>query len=60
MGIFKDNLDKGKELLLKNYKGISDELNEFLEENRKITKKSELFFETLMQSDPIYNIGWLD
>lgn len=56
----KDNLDKGKELLLKNYKGISDELNEFLEENRKITKKSELFFETLMQSDPIYNLGWLD
>ena len=55
-----DNLQKGKDLLLKNYRGIEDELNEFIEENRKITKRSELFFETLMKSEPIYDLGWLE
>lgn len=54
-----ENLEKGKDLLLKNYRGITDELEEFLEDNRHITKKSELFFETLMNSPPIYNLGWL-
>lgn len=54
------NLEKGKELLLKNYRGIEDELNEFLQENRYISKSSELFFETLMKSKSIYNLGWLD
>ena len=53
------NLQMGKELLLKNYRGIEDELNDFISENSKITKKSELFFETLMKSDPIYDLGWL-
>lgn len=53
------NLEKGKELLLKNYRGIEDELNEFLQENRYISKSSELFFETLMKSEPIYDLGWL-
>lgn len=55
----RDNLEKGKDLLLKNYRGIEDELQDFIDENRKITKKSELFFETLMKSKPIYNLGWL-
>lgn len=55
----RDNLEKGKDLLLKNYRGIEDELQDFIDENRKITKKSELFFETLMKSEPIYNLGWL-
>ena len=54
-----ENLEKGKDLLLKNYRGITDELEGFLEDNRHITKKSELFFETLMNSPPIYNLGWL-
>ena len=56
----RDNLEKGKDLLLKNYRGIEDELQDFIDENRKITKKSELFFETLMKSKSIYNLGWLD
>ena len=55
----RDNLEKGKDLLLKNYRGIEDELQDFIDENRKITKKSELFFETLMKSKPIYDLGWL-
>lgn len=55
----KENLCKGKELLLKNYKGISDELSEFINENKKIQKGSEIFFETLLKSDPIYDLGWL-
>ena len=55
----RDNLEKGKDLLLKNYRGIEDELQDFIEKNRHITKKSELFFETLMKSDPIYDLGWL-
>ena len=41
----KENLEKGKELLLKNYQGIEDELNEFIQENSKIRKGSEIFFE---------------
>ena len=55
----KENLEKGKELLLKNYQGIEDELNEFIQENSKIRKGSEIFFETLLRSPPIYNLGWL-
>lgn len=55
----KENLEKGKELLLKNYQGIEDELNEFIQENSKIRKGSEVFFETLLRSPPIYNLGWL-
>ena len=55
----KDNLEKGKDLLLKNYRGIENELQKFIEENRHITKRSELFFESLMKSDPIYDLGWL-
>lgn len=55
----RENLEKGKDLLLKNYRGIEDELQDFIDENRKITKKSELFFETLMKSKSIYNLGWL-
>lgn len=54
-----DNLQRGKELLLKNYTGISEELEEFLKENQKVKKGSELFFETLLKSDPIYDLGWL-
>ena len=54
------NLEKGKELLLKNYRGIEDELHKFIDENKKIRKDSELFFETLMKSEPIYNLGWLE
>lgn len=53
------NLQQGKELLLKNYRGIEDELKDFLKENQHISSKSELFFETLMKSDPIYDLGWL-
>ena len=53
------NLQMGKELLLKNYRGIEDELNDFIEQNSHISKNSELFFETLMKSDPIYDLGWL-
>lgn len=53
------NLEKGKTLLLKNYRGIEDELNKFLQDNRYISKSSELFFETLMKSEPIYDLGWL-
>lgn len=56
----RENLEKGKNLLLKNYRGIEDELNDFIDENRHITKRSELFFETLMKSDPIYDLGWLE
>ena len=56
----KKNLEKGKELLLKNYRGINDEIEQFIEDNRHITKKSELFFETLMKSPPIYDLGWLE
>ena len=56
----KENLEKGKELLLKNYRGIEDDINQFIEENKKIKKSSELFFETLMKSDPIYELGWLE
>jgi len=55
----RENLEKGKELLLKNYQGIEDELNEFIQENSKIRKGSEVFFETLLRSPPIYNLGWL-
>jgi len=55
----KENLEKGKELLLKNYCGIEEELNEFIQENSKIRKGSEIFFETLLRSPPIYNLGWL-
>ena len=55
----KENLELGKELLLKNYRGIGDELKDFIEENKRITKRSELFFETLMKSEPIYDLGWL-
>ena len=55
----RENLEKGKELLLKNYAGISEELEEFLIENKKVQKGSELFFETLLKSDPIYDLGWL-
>lgn len=54
-----DNLQKGKELLLKNYIGITDELEDFLKENQKVKKGSELFFETLLKSKPIYDLGWL-
>ena len=53
------NLEKGKTLLLKNYRGIEDELNKFLQDNKYISKSSELFFETLMKSEPIYDLGWL-
>lgn len=56
----KENLEKGKELLLKNYIGIEDELNEFIKENQKIRKGSEVFFETLLRSEPIYRLGWLE
>ena len=56
----KENLEKGKELLLKNYIGIEDELNEFIKENQKIRKGSEVFFETLLRSKPIYRLGWLE
>jgi len=55
----KENLEKGKELLLKNYVGISDELEEFIKENSYVRKSSELFFETLLKSEPIYDLGWL-
>ena len=55
----KKNLEKGKDLLLKNYRGIEDELTDFIEENSHISRNSELFFETLMKSDPIYDLGWL-
>lgn len=55
----RENLEKGKELLLKNYMGIEDELTEFIQENQKIRKGSEVFFETLLRSKPIYNLGWL-
>lgn len=56
----KENLEKGKELLLKNYIGIENELNEFIKENQKIRKGSEVFFETLLRSEPIYRLGWLE
>lgn len=56
----RDNLEKGKDLLLKNYSGISEELEEFIIENKKIQKGSELFFETLLNSEPIYDLGWLE
>lgn len=55
-----ENLEKGKALLLKNYRGIEDELIGFIKDNQKIRKDSELFFETLMKSPPIYNLGWLE
>ena len=57
---FKEKCEKLKKVIIASYdwEGESS-FDKLLDENRKITKKSELFFETLMKSKPIYNLGWL-
>lgn len=55
----KNNLCQGKALFEQNYIDCSKEMDEFLEENKSITKGSELFFEKLLKEEHIYKLGWL-